>query len=365
MSLFLDESTPPMPRDVVAVSETVTETATTSVTVTVSATNTNSPAPMPRHRTFAKRVMHYIRRGHLYFGLFLFPWVMLYGVTAFLFNHPSAFPDQPVYPFGPADTAGTPLEALPTPAEQAEAVVAQLNEKQKPATPYIAAAADADYATRDFIFGTVRSGTRTFSVIFYLGNGSGTIRETTPPAPGEKAPFNTGKVAAPRGMGMKSAGDHKHGDGVKLENSITDRFKATVPILLERFGLPPGDVSVTNAPDVKFPVEADGKTWIATYAPLSNSVVGVEPQFEGTGLSFRRFLLRMHLAHGYPGETNAKWFWAIIVDVMAAIMCFWGLSGLLMWWQIKATRRWGFATLAVSGLAATTMALAMHGYLAG
>ena len=27
-----------------------------------------------------KRALHWIRRGHLYFGLFLFPWALLYGV---------------------------------------------------------------------------------------------------------------------------------------------------------------------------------------------------------------------------------------------------------------------------------------------
>ncbi|HVJ88034.1 MAG TPA: hypothetical protein VM452_20385, partial [Caulifigura sp.] len=42
------------------------------------------------------RMMRVVRRVHLYSGLFLFPWVMLYGVTALLFNHPGAMPDVPI-----------------------------------------------------------------------------------------------------------------------------------------------------------------------------------------------------------------------------------------------------------------------------
>lgn len=335
----------------------------TSVPVTV--TTKPAPATKPAHRLFAKRVMHVVRRGHLYFGLFLFPWAILYGVTGFLFNHPNVFADQPIYPFGPREIVGTPLESLPTPKEQATALIASLNEKQVPTTPYIGNLDAASYSTRDFVFGTVKADSRTFSIIYYVSNGRGTVRETTAAARGEKAPFATGKAAEPRmrGAGMKMGADHKHGDGVKLASGVVDRFKATVPILLERFGLPVGDVVVTSAPDLKFPVEADGKTWIATYSPLSNAVSGTTPEADGTDLSVRRFLLRMHLAHGYPGETNAKWFWAIIVDIMAAVMCFWGISGLFMWWQIKGSRKLGLLTLLGSGVAASALGIAMHGFL--
>jgi hypothetical protein len=71
-------------------------------------------------------------------------------------------------------------------------------------------------------------------------------------------------------------------------------------------------------------------------------------------------LLRLHTAHGYPGDTNAKWFWAVIVDVMAFVMCFWGFTGLLMWWQIRSTRTPGFLVLILSAIIATAIGIAMH-----
>ena len=100
-----------------------------------------------------KRALHWIRRGHLYFGLFLFPWALLYGVTAFLFNHPTAFGDRPIQSFGPDALRGTDLDSVPSPTEQAEAVVARLNAMKKPAVPY-RVAGEAKY-NREFAFATV------------------------------------------------------------------------------------------------------------------------------------------------------------------------------------------------------------------
>ena len=120
-------------------------------------------------------------------------------------------------------------------------------------------------------------------------------------------------------------------------------------------------MTVTSVPDVVFPIVADGRAWTASYNPMTGIVGGTPAETKPeTELGWRRFVLRLHTAHGYPGETNAKWFWAIIVDVMAFVLCFWGLSGLLMWWQIRSTRKIGFALLALSATAATALGLAMH-----
>ena len=48
---------------------------------------------------------------------------------------------------------------------------------------------------------------------------------------------------------------------------------------------------------------------------------------------------------------------------MAFAMAFWGVSGLLMWWQLKATRRTGAVVLALSAAAAAALAVAMSDVL--
>jgi hypothetical protein len=77
-------------------------------------------------------------------------------------------------------------------------------------------------------------------------------------------------------------------------------------------------------------------------------------------MSVRRFLTRLHLAHGFPGAVNWRWVWALVVDAMAFVMIFWGVSGLLMWWQIKATRRIGFVLILFSAVTATALGFGMH-----
>src|SRR5215212_3367202 len=93
-----------------------------------------NPLPPPARqetskRPLHKRVMHAVRRTHLYLGLLLLPWAVLYGITGFLFNHPSAFADTPTATFGAAELAGTPMESPPAPREVAAQVVAALNER--------------------------------------------------------------------------------------------------------------------------------------------------------------------------------------------------------------------------------------------
>jgi hypothetical protein len=320
--------------------------------------STISQPPAVR-RTLAKRALHLTRRAHLYLGLFLFPWAVLYGVTAFLFNHPSAFPDAPTLSFGPATLIGTPLESPPSADEQAAAVVAALNERLRPVVPYALAGA-ARYTGRDFAFATVNAGGRSFGVLYDPRANAGTIRETTPPpaAPVPRAPFAVGAapMARPRGAGVPEQG------GLKVDGDLAGRLRAAIPVLLERCGLPSVEVTVTSTPDLTFPLAVDGVTWRATCNSVTGTVSGVTGDAPAeAGPSFRRFLLRLHQTHGYPGAFDARWLWALIVDAMAAVMCFWGLSGLVMWWQIRATRLPGLAALLLGGAAAASLGVAMFG----
>lgn len=365
--------------------------------VIVSAPLVDSPAPKgsPAGRPLRKRVMQLIRRGHLYFGLFLFPWAVLYGVTAFLFNHPTAFSDrdQAMKTYGREATAGTPLDGWPTADEQAAEVVKLLNAKQSPATPYTLAGPAK--LTRDNAFATIKADGQNLNLLFDVKAGGGTItsRAAPPDQPRkepERAPFAVGRQPTNDGPGRGGRGGPGGGggggrggpgggegrggrgegrgeDGIKLDNPPHERLKAAVPVVLERSGLPTGEVTVTSVPDVTFPIEADGKVWTATYNPLTGGVSGKPADADDSkpDVGWRRFLTRLHTTHGYPGETNAKWFWAVVVDVMAFVMCFWGVSGLLMWWQLKGTRRVGFVILVLSAAAAAGLGFAMHAAMAG
>lgn len=305
--------------------------------------------------------MQFIRRTHLYIGLFLFPWAVLYGLTGFLFNHPGFLPDTPAEAYSRDDLAGTALEEWPRLEDQAVAIVAGLNEMKRPATPYKLAGSDVHYANRDVFNITVKADQKTIFVTFDPKSSSGVIREAASrPAPLQMAPFATGKPDSPRqrGMGGSTSGPHEHG-GMKLADSMTERLKSGLPVLLQRLGYPNGEVSVTNGPDIRFPIEADGQVWKASFNPLTTSVSGILGT-DRNELSLRTFLLRMHLTRGYPSELNTRWIWALGVDAIAISLCFWGISGVFMWWQIKSTRRAGLVILVLSTVIATSLGLGMH-----
>jgi hypothetical protein len=327
------------------------------------------PAPVRRRRTWPKALLQLLRRGHLYAGLLMLPWVLLYGVTAFLFNHPTAFSDQPTTSFDKDAVAGTSLESTPAPADLAARVVEELNARQKPVTPYKLVEPEKARYTREFAFATVKSEGQQISVLVDVVNGGGTIRSTPEPdkTATEKAPFAVGGGSGGPGPrrpgGTSRPGGSERGtpaDTLKLEDPLHERVKSAVPVILERSGYPTGEVTVTSVPDLTFHLEAEGKVWTATYNAQSGSVSGQPGDAPTQSPSARRFLTRLHLAHGYPGSVGAKWFWAVIVDSMAFVMLFWGISGLLMWWQIKATRRIGFVLLLLSGALATALGFGMY-----
>jgi len=295
--------------------------------------------------------------------------VLLYGVTAFLFNHPTAFGDHQSITFGRDTLRGTPMEHPPTPRETAEQVVAALRERAPKAEYALADPAGAAFS-REFAFATVKTADQEISLLFDAKGTGGTVRtkaagQPTTPAP---APFAVGRnpAAAPKGKGGGENRPARPGEGLTLPETMADRVKSAVPTVLEKHGLPAGEVTVTSVPEVTFLMTCDGQTWKVTYNPLTGSVSGNPAEQEAADpVSPRRFLTRLHTTHGYPGEANAKWAWAVVVDAMAFVMLFWGVSGLFMWWQIKATRRWGAVVLVMSFTAAAAVGAGMYEQIAG
>jgi hypothetical protein len=49
----------------------------------------------------------------------------------------------------------------------------------------------------------------------------------------------------------------------------------------------------------------------------------------------------------------------VVVDVVAAVMVFWAVSGLVMWWQLRAARWLGGVALVVGLLAAAWLTVGL------
>lgn len=283
-----------------------------------------------------------LRRVHLFAGLFMTPWVFLYGVTGFLFNHPDAFPDREVRNTARSAIAGTSLERFPTAPELAERVVEGLNAKDGSHSYSLIDRESSAYSRPLYVTATGRG--REHSVRFDPESGEAFIRSTAAKKPGDK--------------------DWPGGKKLVLPDAPRDRLAQGVPQLLTKLGIETDTTSVKNPPDLICTIDEHGKPWRIAYNIQTGAITALPTSADGRELSTRRFLTGLHLAFTYPSRLDARWLWAIVVDLMFVSMVFWGSSGLLMWWQTKRLRFWGFATLAASAIIAVLLALGMHEVLA-
>jgi hypothetical protein len=75
-----------------------------------------------------------------------------------------------------------------------------------------------------------------------------------------------------------------------------------------------------------------------TYTPADHKLVieKMEPRANA-------FLERFHRRRGYGTGYLLDTLWAVSVDLVIAALVFWAVSGLWMWWEMKATRVLGVA----------------------
>ena len=125
------------------------------------------------HRNrWVRDVLHWIRRTHLYFGIFLFPWAVLYGVTGFLFNHPLVFSDLKAASFTQSDWSGTELAQPLSAVEIARDVVEALKKRSPEAANFKLVDPEQAAFVQDIASASVKSeGLQTTLFFDILGRG--------------------------------------------------------------------------------------------------------------------------------------------------------------------------------------------------
>ena len=292
------------------------------------------------------RVLRGVRRVHMYTGIFLTPWVLLYGVTAALFNPPAWLNETHVQPVATVHWAGTEGEpAWLDPGEWAQALARELSTAE-----VLYSVPDPEGARfRGELYLRNHTDTEEHLLTISPEDGRGSVR-TKAVATKSRAPF-AGRVEA---------------------DAFRDPFAdvlARVPALLEGLELDAGaETTVRFPPRLQFVLHARENgagsdqmpaAWWAVYDPRRGTIAG-RPIERKLDVDPRRFALRMHTAHGYPNAMGARWVWAISVDLVALAMAFWGVSGLLMWWQMRTFRRSGLALIGLSIGVAVVLAVAMY-----
>jgi hypothetical protein len=298
----------------------------------------------------ALNAMKIVRRTHLYAGLFLAPWVAMYGVSGLIFNHANWFAP------GGCDAASKPIEwtvdvtALPQwpePEALARKVVAALNAAEKDkagAAEYRLSAQGAPKLQGGVsLQGQDEAGGSVF-LSFDRQERKGTTLHSPPGPPEEQ---------------------------VKLGTNDAELLNATKDAMLAAAGKAEQRLSATkwtgdgDFPRLSFPVEHGKERRVATY-DLRSGLVSLSP--EPRSMRVPDFLTSLHVSHGYPPEKKSELMRtvrAVFVDAMAFLMCFWALSGIIMWLQLKQLRRPGLMVAIASLFATVFVWSAMHRFFTG
>jgi len=293
-----------------------------------SVTPAANAAPRPRVKTSFHL---WIRRAHLYAGLFLAPFVVIYGASAVIFNHGGWFSSGAPPRKETVDVSGV---TWADPAALAATVVAALGSGVT-LDPAVAPALTGDVVLQGDLPG---GDERRAQIRVDTKSGEATVRVGEPTA---KAPFPT---------------------RTKLDPALKEPVAALAT--RARTLVPGGDgLEVKGAPQVRFGLlDAAGGRWAAS-VDLGKGTLAVRPA--PTGPDTARLLTGLHTIHGYPeAAPTARFAWAIVVDVMAVAFLFWTASGIFMWWGMLKLRKVGLLSLAGGVTLAALLALAMRETLA-
>jgi hypothetical protein len=296
--------------------------------------------------------MKIVRRTHLYAGLFLAPWVAMYGFSGLIFNHGNWFAP------GVCDAASKPVEWMvdvtalpqwPEPAALARKVVAALNaaEKDKAGVAEYRLSAEGTPKLQGGVSlqGQDEAG-GSVSLSFDRQERKGTTLHAPPGPPEEQ---------------------------VKLETNDAELLNATKDAMLAAASKTDQKLSATkwtgdgDFPRLSFPVEHGKERRVATY-DLRSGLVSLSPAPEPRSMRVPDFLTSLHMSAGYPADKKSEKMRivrAVFVDAMAFLMCFWSLSGVAMWLQLKQLRLSGLMVAIASLLATVLVWSAMYRLFTG
>jgi hypothetical protein len=275
-----------------------------------------------------------VRRVHLYAGLLFFPWLVFFGLSGVLFNHPNVGEEvvgRRLAPDRVRELTGT---TAWEPERLAREVSDALNAKQ----PERSFTFDATFESR-FTGPVVMKAPAPEGlhfVLFDLERGAGVLatRKARPSA--EKAPFSGAEVKL---------------DGYSL-SELETRFEK-VPEALEVTALSKLRIDSKLAPHLEFRVtDRDGVKWNVVYDLETGTVTGRRSD-RAPSIGVSQLFGMLHKTHHYTPNLEPRFFWALFEDLLGLSMALFGLTGLVMWWQMKPTRTIGAVGLALTlGVAA-------------
>ena len=266
------------------------------------------------------------RRVHLYLGLLIWPFVLLFAISGLSFNHPTLGRDLAVQHI-PADEVRrwTGFSGW-DPQRIAEGLLQALNVR---APGYrLDSRSSIGFDGWPLFAAPTHTGKRVLLVS--LSDGSATLSDRVEVAKQEDAPF---------------AGQFKL-EGFDTQE-LAQRFE---PLLAARHRTTIGPLRPHPKahPELRFVLfDPQGNRWNAVYDLSDGSLTGKRSDGARPNTLIER-LESVHTQHHYPVERNATSFWALCADITALTLIAWAATGLYMWWQMKNLRKVGLLVIALA-----------------
>jgi hypothetical protein len=275
------------------------------------------------------KIMKWVRRFHLYLGLLLLPFILLYGITGFLLNHPSFFEDHKTHWITTDELKSSFNDIIPAPAQIAAILVDSLKSRD---------------STSQIKIKILNPDKAQFKSRMAFRADDDSTRRVLQMDPSEmNAKIHEWPVQ------KKAPSPFKNVPKLKVSDSLkADLVKAAKDVYTKK-GMPSEGLWMLWGPLMEFDLEIDGKKYVATYN-MTNLNLNIRPAHGWRRLvTFRNFLIRLHFSHTYPLKQGIRTVWAVMVDTVAISLVLWAITGFLMWLQIKVVRFTG-AILAIIGL---------------
>ncbi len=303
----------------------------------------DTPAHEHRPRSVGTRISILIRRIHLYSGLFLLPWVIMYGVTGAMFNHFGLFPRVSIQRVGSEVVDKSPVSEFPGPDDLALRVVEAIKAECKDNRIELSSDHGAEF-TNDLMFEMKDADGQHVVYIDPISKSSWIVTQ----------PKNSDE---PERL-LESI------NSIQLDSDPQEQaLETATQILLNAGKQLKGKPQPFGWTKLNFIANVNDEPARVTYV-LKDGHVDINRFAGDDGIPLRQFLLRMHTSHGQPPHWNGRMFWSVAVDTMAIAMVGWGLSGLFMWWQLKRTRMVGTIVIGLSLLTATLMWMGLQTFYA-
>jgi len=286
-----------------------------------------------------------IRRVHLYSGLLLLPFVLLYASSALLFNHSTWLTDREVTSLSASRFSGTSFTGMDDAPELAAKVL-------KAAYDELEAESEKANAA---IPGTPTQARFQGSYSFRVKHDG--VKDSVAVSPtGQRGQWTTKPKGAPR---AKLSNPFHSIKKLRVERPNPKELTEDLPDVLGLEGVGSGDVSLRSEPSLRFGFEYDGIPWKAQF-DLRDGSFEAKPATPMSALKqWTTLITGLHKTHGHPASLDIRWLWAAVLDVMAGSLILWVVSGLLMWWQIPKLRRIGLCLIGVGILVAGSTVIGM------